>query len=178
MVRKIKIFFATLVDYTALWKSATEVFSLTLIALFPLIINIFITSVGANDIKESSRHIFVPGEMLSYCLSFLAPSLYLLIKTHGSDYRLPFIHFFSFVTLGIYILSMFLYVIAKNGWVKAINMENHDTDLYFVLALLFLFVSILFRIYSVYHGINSSKWSYIRKKQQSNFNENFIESLS
>ena len=178
MVKKIKTFFATLIDYAALGKSAKEVFSLTLIALFPLVINIIITSIGVNNIKEPLRHVIVPGEMLSYCLSFLAPSLYLLIKTHGSDYRLPFIHIFSFVTLGIYISSMFLYVIAKNGWVKAINMENHDTGLYFVLALLFLLVSILFRIYSVYHGINSSKWSDLRKKQQSNFNENFIESLS
>jgi len=178
MFKFIRIFFITIIDYTALWKSIKEVLSLTLIALFPLIINIFITSVGANEIKEPLRHVIVPGEMLSYCLSFLAPSLYLLIKTHGSGYRLPFIHFFSFITLGIYILSMFLYLIAKNGWVKAVNMENHDTDLYFILALLFLLISILFRVYSVYHGINSSKWSELRKSQQSNFNEIFIESLS
>jgi hypothetical protein len=166
-----------MIDFPSLKKSTQEVLFLTLIAIFPLIINIILACIIDNSIREPIRRSLIPGEILSYCLSFLAPSLYLLIKTHGSGYKLPFIHFFSIITFSVYVLSMVLYLIAKNGWVEAINMENHDTDLYFLLALIFLIVSILFRVYSVYHGLNASKWSELRKKQQSEFNEGFIESI-
>ena len=175
---KFSSIFSFINDSDALKKSIKEVITLTAIALFPLIIRIIIEAISLNDILGSLKLSLVPGEMLSYCLSFLAPSLYLLIKTHGSGYRLPFIHFFSLTTLAVYVLSMVLYLIAKNGWVKAINMENQGTGLYFNLALIFLITSIVYRVYSVYHSINASKWSETRTKQQQDFNQNFVESLN
>ena len=177
MFKFIKTFF-TSIDYSALGKSIIEVFFLTSISLLPLIINIIIASISANDIIAPLKTSIIPGEILSYCLSFLAPSLYLLIKTHGSGYRLPLIHFFSITTFLVYILSMVLYIIAKNKWVQAINMENHKVDLYFRLTLIFLATSIILRIYSVYHGKNASIWSDTRNRQQSDFNKNFVVSIN
>ncbi|MBL0057096.1 MAG: hypothetical protein IPP31_13130 [Chitinophagaceae bacterium] len=101
---KIKIFF-TSIDYPALGKSFMEVFYLTLIALLPLIINITIATLATNDIIEPLKTKIVPGEILAYCLSFLAPSLYLIIKTHGLGYKLPLLHFFSIITFIVYVSS-------------------------------------------------------------------------
>ena len=177
MIKKIKRFFTT-VDYSALNKSYKEVLFLTFIALLPLIINIAIAAVNTNQIIEPLKSKIIPGEMLSYCLSFLAPSLYLITKTHGSGYRLPLLHFFSLTTFIVYVLSMVLYLIAKNKWVESINMENHQVDLYYKLTLIFLATSIIFRIYSVYHGKNASNWSETRNSQQSDFNGEFSKSIN
>jgi len=73
---------------------------------------------------------------------------------------------------------MVLYLIAKNQWVPAINMENHNGDLYFTFALIFLITSIVFRIYSVYHGKKASNWSETRNRQQNDFNATFVESIN
>jgi hypothetical protein len=176
IAKSIELFF-TQIDYTALGKSFKEVLYLTLIALLPLIINIIIASLEANNIISALKTKIIPGEILSYCLSFLAPSLYLLIKTQSSGYRLPLIHFFSIITLITYVASFMLYLIAKNNWVKAIDMQNHQVDLYFKLTLIFLATSVIFRIYSVYHGKNASNWSETRNRQQNEFNEKFSESI-
>jgi hypothetical protein len=165
-------------DFDAFMKSIKEVLTLTAIALFPLFIRFIIETISSNSLILSLKLSLVPGEMLAYCLSFLAPSLYLLLKTHGSGYKLPFIHFFSITTFAVYVLSMVLYLIAKNGWVKAINMESQGTGLYFYFALIFFITSIIYRVYSIYHGINASKWAEMRSKQQQDFNKNFVESLS
>ncbi|MDP2386991.1 MAG: hypothetical protein Q8M29_11505 [Bacteroidota bacterium] len=174
--KSIALFF-TLVDYPALWKSCKEVLFLTFIALLPLLINITIASLAANQIIEPLKTKIIPGEMLSYCLSFIAPSLYLLTKTHGSGYKLPLLHVFSIVTLLLYVLTIVLYLVAKNNWVAEINMENHGFDLYFKLTLIFLSTSIIFRIYSVYHGKNASNWSANRQRQQLDFNQRFSDSI-
>jgi hypothetical protein len=171
------IFFFDSIDYPALGKSGLEVLFLTIVALFPLIINIIISSAVSNDILGSTKEKIIPGEILSYCLSFLAPSLYLLTKTHGSGYRLPLLHLFSIVTLLTYIATVILYLIAKNHWVSAINMEKHEFDLYFIWALIFLTTSIFFRVYAVYHGKKASSWLDSRNNQQNEFNEAFSESL-
>src|SRR5436309_3136731 len=95
--------FFTAIDYGVLGKSFQEVMWLTLIALFPLIINITIAGIVANDFIEPIKSKILPGEMLSYCLSFLAPSLYLLTRTQGSGYKLPLLHGFSIITLLLYV---------------------------------------------------------------------------
>lgn len=176
-IEKVKIFF-TSVDYPALSRSFMEVFYLTLIALLPLLINIVIASLAANDIIKPLKTKVIPGEILAYCLSFLAPSLYLLIKTHGLGYKLPLLHFFSIITFIIYVSSVVLYLIAKNKWVHSIDMESHDIDLYFILTLSFFATAVVFRVYSVYHGKNASNWSETRRRQQNEFNEHFSESLN
>jgi hypothetical protein len=173
---KIQSFFSK-IDYSVLGKSFQEVFWMTLIALLPLIINIVIASIGTNSFIEPLKTRIIPGEILSYCLSFLAPSLYLLTKTQGTSYKLPYLHIFSIVTLLIYVLIVVLYLIAKNKWVSEINLSTHQFDLYFKLALIFFTTTIIFRIYSVYHGSSLSLWSSTRNRLQQDFNAKFTESL-
>jgi hypothetical protein len=176
MKKSFTLFF-TSIDYPALGKSFREVLYLTLIALLPLIINITIAALASNDIIEPLKTKIIPGEILSYCLSFLAPSIYLITKTHNSGYRLPLLHFFSITTFLIYVSCVVLYLVAKNKWVPEINMESHTIDLYFKLTLTFLLTSVIYRIYSVYHGKNASNWSDTRNRQQEDFNAKFSESI-
>jgi len=175
--KNIGLFF-TSIDYRALFKSSKEVLFLTMIALLPLMINIVIAAVKANEIWDPLKSKIIPGEILSYCLSFLAPSLYLLTKIQDSGYRLPLVHFFSITTLLIYVLCIVLYLITKNNWIPEINMNSHKVDLYFKLSLVFFSVSIIYRVYSVYHGKRASNWSVERTRSQNDFNNNFLETLN
>jgi len=166
------------VNYDVLKQSLQEVIWLTIIALLPLLINITIAGIAANGIIEPIRTKIVPGEILSYCLSFLAPSLYLLTKTQGSGYKIPLLHSFSVVTLLIYVSTVVLYLVTKNKWVKQINLEPHGIDFYFKLTLIFLATTIVFRIYATYHGKNFSSYAARREQQQKNFNTEFANSLN
>lgn len=173
---KIVGFFST-IDYKVLSKSFHEVIWLTILALLPLLINIIIAGLEINDFIEPLKTKILPGEILSYCMSFLAPSLYLLTKSQGSSYKLPLLHTFSLITLLIYASTLVLYLITKNKWLKNINLEPHSFDLYFKLTMFFLAITILFRIYAVYHGRNLNTWMLQREQQQKDFNEEFANSL-
>lgn len=169
----------TKIDFSVFWKSFYEVAFMTVIALLPLITNIAIAAIVANEFIEPVKTKIIPGEILSYCLSFIAPSLYLLTKIQGSTYKLPLLHAFSIITLVIYVLTFVLYLITKNNWVKEINLSApHPIDIYFKLTLIFLAITIIFRIYSIYHTKKSSNWSSLRSQQQEDFNSKFSESLN
>ncbi|WP_295672703.1 hypothetical protein [uncultured Mucilaginibacter sp.] len=174
---KIVVFF-TAIDYNILRKSLIEVMWLTVIALFPLIINIAIAGIAANDFIEPIKTKILPGETLSYCLSFLAPSLYLLTRLQGSSYKLPLLHGFSIITLLLYVATIVLYLITKNKWVKQINLEPHGFDVYFKLTASFFIMTIILRIYAIYHGRQQSSYLIIREQQQKDFNEGFANSLN
>ncbi|WP_316760047.1 hypothetical protein [Pedobacter aquatilis] len=176
IVNNIWVYFSE-INYGSLWNSFLEVLWMTLIAFCPLLINIAIAALASNDLNGAFNKKIIPGEILSYCMSFLAPSLYLLVKTHGTNYRLPFLKFFSLLTVLIYVATVTLYLVAKNKWVKEIDMDQHDFDLYFQLSLIFLVTSILFRIYSIYHG-GFSNWTSTRRQQQEDFNRTFTAGLN
>src|ERR1700738_3428409 len=92
-----KCFFSN-IDGPTLGRSMQEVLWLTSLALLPLMINIVIGWFQVNNFGESLQTKIIPGEILSYCLSFIAPSLYLLTKAQGTSYKLPFLHTFSMIT--------------------------------------------------------------------------------
>lgn len=173
---KMKGFFKR-IDYPTLGKSFQEVLWMTCIALIPLMINITLAALPTKGFIEAFKTKVLPSEILSYCLSFIAPSLYLLTKTNGSSYKLPFLHTFSSVTIIIYLISMVLYLVTKNHWIVDITGQNNGLDLYLKLTLYFLGITIAFRIYAVYHGRLSSRWPTIRESQQNDFNARFTESL-
>ncbi len=175
MIRKIKIFFKD-IDYLTLGKSTKEVLWLTSFAFFPILFNLAIASIQQGFVG-SMKHNLIPGEILTFCLSFLAPTLYLLVKTHGLGYKLPFLHTISIISIFIYVLSILLYVIAKHGWSKEINMEKHQNDPYLSLSLIFLFISILFRLYSVYHNSCVSTYAANRANQQEEVNSQYSKHI-
>lgn len=170
--------FLKLFDWKNLWSSVKEVFWLTVLAVLPLILNITIGVLESNDFVKPLSEKIIPGEILSYCMSFLAPSLYLLTKAQGTEYKLPLLHGFSLITIIVYGATLVLYLITKNKWLKNINLEPHEFDLYFKLTIIFLSITIIFRIYAVYHGRGLSSWSQRREQQQKSFNEQFANSLS
>jgi hypothetical protein len=169
--------FFTSVDYPILGKSCQEVIWMTLMALFPLIINIIIATIPNGNFTDALLERVIPGEILSYCLSFIAPSLYLLTKIQGTGYKLPLLHTFSIITLLIYVSSLTLYLITKNHWMKEITMEQKST-FYFKLTLVFLLLTVIFRVYSIYHGRNMSNWSNRRQHDQEDFNTKFTQSIN
>lgn len=161
--------FFTAINYSALWDNISEVAWLTGFAFIPLIINIIISSLSTHCFLESIKQKIIPGEILSYCLSFLAPSLYLLVKTHGKNYKLPFLKLFSLTAFATYFLIGILLLIVKNNWVDGIDSKQHSFDLYFQLSIGYLFLTIFLRIYSSYHG-SFSNWSKDRNDDQKDFN--------
>lgn len=175
MIRRITNYFIE-INWSALWKSTTEVLWLTLFAFLPLVLNICIYWLSGTSLQKSLETKVIPGEILSYCLSFIAPSIYLLIKIHGTNYRLPMVKVFFFITFLVYILTLLLYLIAKNNWVENINLQRHTFDPYYKLAVIFLGITILFRIYSTYHG-SFSNWTEERLQQQRNFNTQFANRI-
>lgn len=176
LINRIKRYF-TEIDYPILGKSTLEVLWLTLIAFLPLMINIVIVWINKDSFSEAAKEKILPGEMLAYSLSFIAPSLYLIVKLQGTQYKLPHLHAFSFITTGIYALILTLYLIAKNKWDETINNKQHEIDLYFKLTLIFLAITILLRVYAIYHRANSINWTNRRNQQQEDFNSRFTESL-
>ena len=165
-------------DWESFWNSCKEVGYLTLLALLPLIINIGLAAISLKSVSCALTTKIIPGEILSYCLGFLAPSMYLLTKTQGSGYKLPFVHLFSGITLLIYVLIMVFYLVAKNKWVDGINMDQHRIDPYYIMAIIFFFLTLIFRIYSVYHSKEASSYFSDRKNKQAKFNSQFKGSIT
>ncbi|RQO65186.1 hypothetical protein DBR43_30495 [Pedobacter sp. KBW06] len=176
LAKNIVLYFCN-INYPALGKSTQEVLWMTVIAFIPLILNIIIASIQLDNIPGAFKEKIIPGEMLSYCLSFIAPSIYLLVKTHGTGYKLPLVKLFFMSTFIIYACTIALYLIAKNKWVAEINLEKHEFDLYFKLSMIFLSLTVIFRIYSIYHG-SYSNWTATRNNQQAGFNNKFTASLN
>lgn len=178
IINSIKIFF-TAIDYKLLVDSLKEVFFLTIIAFLPLLMNILITGIDLGNFTKAFRIKILPGEILSYCLSFIAPSLYLiLVKSQGTNYRLPFLHIFSLITLTIYVSAFALYIVAKNNYQDSIDLKPHNLDFYFRLTLYYLLTTIVFRIYSVYHGKNMTTYAQDRLRLQQNFNIDFTDAIN
>lgn len=167
--------FAT-INTKSLGNSCAEVLWMTAIAFCPLVINILIAASSSDDLQQAFIDKIVPGELLSYCMSFLAPSLYLLVKTHGTGYSVPLVKYFSIFTVIIYLCSVVLYLVAKNNWVKDVDMHHHGFGIFFKLSVTFLVTSVIFRIFSIYHG-GFSNWSSERKQQQEDFNKTFAARL-
>jgi len=175
---RVKLFF-TSISSSSLKSSTNEVLWLTFFALLPFTIYIIISGISINNIIEAFKSKVIPGEILSYCFGFLAPTMYLfLVRTKGTTYKLPFLHFISMLILLVYGLTVALYLIVKNKWVPQINMEQHGMDLYFQLVVLFLIVSICLRIYSVYHGKRILNWQGEREQQQDEMNRGFSNGLN
>ena len=111
-------------------------------------------------------------------MSFLAPSMYLLIKMDGKNYKLPFLHFFSLCTFILYTVCLVLNIITKNNFVLKINESLSSETIYLKISLFALITTILFRIYAIYHGKKSSDYQEIRNNDQQNFNETFRNAVN
>lgn len=161
-------------NWKILVESLKEVLYLTILAILPIIINFFIQLIVKSTISEAFGNIVVPSELLTYSLSFMAPTLYLiLVKNHGTGYKLPMIKIVSLLGLIIYLTCFCLYLIKKNGW---LSLEKPNES-YFLLSITFLIITLLFRVYTTYHNKNSSSYFSNRENQQEDFNNQFARKI-
>ncbi len=163
---------------TRFWKSCGEVLLLLAFTFIPLALNIALATIPATNKIDAITSKVVPGEMLAYCLSFIAPLFILLIKTNGHNYRLPFLSVIMVVSISLYCFTLCLTLIAKNQLVEGIDFKPGHRDLYFWLSIIFLFSTILLRIYTAYHNAGYSDFQQTRNKQQTDFNKVFRKSIS
>lgn len=163
-------------DYSLLKKSCGEVFWLTAIAFFPLIISIIYQFIKISSFQNALQTIH-PSELIAFCLSFLAPSIFFIKKTHGRGYKLPFLDIFFFTTFFLYILALFFIFMIKNNIDPDIIKNLNTQKDYLIYSGIFLFITIVFRSYSVYHTSKSSDYLNRKKEEQNSFNKTFKESL-
>ncbi|WP_181304093.1 hypothetical protein [Rufibacter sp. XAAS-G3-1] len=162
---------------TALFKkSLGEVFWLSAIAFFPLILTILLQAIKLNDVVAAIQ-IVNPGEFLAFCLSFLAPSIFFLKKTHGKSYSLPFLDFFFFSTIFMYIAALLITYIIKNNVDPEITNNINSKIYYLIGSAIFLLITIGFRVYSVYHTSKSSDFIKNKKDEEIDFNKTFKDSI-
>ena len=154
-------------------KSLSEVIWLTIIAFLPLIINIIIKTIEVNSLNDAFKIKVLPIELLTFCMSFLAPSMYLLIKMDGKNYRLPFLHIFSLCTFILYTVCLVLNIITKSNFVLKVNDSLNSESIYLKISVIALLTTIIFRVYAIYHGKKSSDYQAVRFNDQQNFNATF-----
>ena len=157
-----------------LWSSTKEVFWLSFITFLPLLISLVYQLVKLGNFNSALSKVVNPSEILAFCLSFLAPSIFFLKKSHGNSYKIPFLDFFFFSTFGMYLLAFIFVFIIKNDVDKQVinNLEN-----YVMYSLVFLLITIIYRTYSTYHRSNSSSFVKDKKDDEKKFNEAFKDMI-
>lgn len=157
-----------------LWDSTKEVFWLSFIAFLPLLISLIYQFLKLGTFNLAVSKVIHPSEILAFCLSFLAPSIFFFKKSHGKGYKIPFLDFFFFSTFGMYLLAFLFVFIIKNEVDKQV-IENLNS--YIVYALIFLVVTVIYRTYSTYHQSNSSDFVKDKKDEEKEFNKTFKEKI-
>lgn len=157
------------------WNSVKDVFGLTFIAFLPLIISILYKTIKLQSFICAFSNSLHPSEILAFCLSFLAPSIILIKKTHSKNYRLPYLDLFFYSTLAMYLLALiFVFLIKNEVDAEFINNINNYT----IYSLGFLFITIIYRIYSTYHQSNSSSFIDDKKNDEKDFIKNFKDMIN
>lgn len=157
-----------------LWNSTKEVFWLSFIAFLPLLISLIYQFLKLGNLNLAVSKVIHPSELLAYCLSFLAPSIFFFKKSHGKGYKIPFLDFFFFSTFGMYLLAFLFVFIIKNEVDKQV-IENLDHYIHY--ALIFLAITVVYRTYSVFHQSNSSDFIKTKKDDEKKFNNLFKDMI-
>ncbi|HEV8285201.1 MAG TPA: hypothetical protein VGQ09_12880 [Chitinophagaceae bacterium] len=159
------------------WKSSGNIALLLVFTFLPLIVNIIIAAIPSGDRKAAMAEKIVPGEVLAYCLSLIAPLFIFLLKTHGNSFKIPALKPMFIISFIVYFLSLILTLIAKNGLIAGIDLKSGHKDLYFWLSISFLLCAILLRLYTDYQDGRFSDYKQQIDKQQQNFNDLFRNSI-
>jgi len=166
-----------IVDFTLLRKSVSEVFWLTLFALAPLMLSLSYESIKTS-ISAAVALKLTSSEILAYCVSFLAPSIFFIKKTHGKSIKLPFLDFYLFLTVLMYGAGLCYVFVLKNNIDPKVVQNVTTNQIYLWVSLSFLVITIIFRIYSIYHSNKPSDYISSQAKDQKDFNSEFKETLN
>lgn len=174
MKKRIKNYFLN-INYDLIWNSATDVFWLSVIAFLPIVLSLIYQWFKHDNLNKAVLEIIHPSEILAFCLSFLAPSIFFLKKMIGKEYKLPNKNFFFFSTFIMYVITIFFVIVIKNK----IDLEVINTlNKYIEYALIFLLITIIYRIYSSYHQSKSTNFFEYKKNEESDFNSNFKKMIN
>jgi hypothetical protein len=159
------------------WSSGSDIVALLVFIFLPLGLNLFVAMIPAIDKSSAVESRIVPGEMLAYCISLIAPLFLFLLKTHGKSFGVPALKPMFIVAFGIYLLAIVLTLIAKNGLVQGIDFESGHRDSYLWISVIALFIAILLRFYTEYQYSRYSDYKTNLDHQQQEFNNAFTKSI-
>jgi hypothetical protein len=160
------------------WTSIGEIFALLAFTFLPLGINFIIALIPAIDKSSAIESKLVPGELLAYCLSLIAPLFLFLLKSHGKSFRVPALKPMFIVAFGIYLLALILTLIAKNGLIQGIDFKSGHQDSYLWISLTALLIAILLRFYTEFQNSRFAEYRTTLERQQQNLDNSFRNSIS
>lgn len=159
------------------WDSTEKLILLLVFMFLPLAVNIIISVIPADDKLLAVSEKLIPGEMLAYCLSLIAPLFLLFLKTHGEGYKFPWLSIVFILSILVYFLALILTLVAKNSWAPGIDMNSGHRDLYFWLSITSVGIAIFLRFYAVHQDSRFSDYSKTREKDQEDFNNKLKKML-
>ena len=159
------------------WISGGEILALLAFTFLPLILNLIVAVIPAINKSSAVESKIVPGEMLAYCLSLIAPLFLFLLKTHGKSFGAPALKPMFIIAFGVYLLAIVLTLIAKNGLVQGIDFESGHKDSYLWISVIALSIAILLRFYTEYQNSRYSDYKSNLERDQQKFNSIFRQSI-
>jgi hypothetical protein len=159
------------------WSSSAEILALLAFTFLPLGLNLIIALIPAIDKTSAIESKIVPGEMLAYCLSLIAPLFLFLLKTHGKSFGVPALKPMFFIAFAIYLLAIILTLIAKNGLIQGIDFRSGHHDSYFWISVVALLIAILLRFYTEFQNSRFSDYRTNLERQQQDLNNSFRNSI-
>lgn len=160
------------------WVSTGDILAILIFTFLPLGLNLIVALIPAINKVAAAESKIVPGEMLAYCLSLIAPLFLFLLKTHGKSFGVPAFKPMFIIAFAIYLLAIILILIAKNGLIEGIDLNSGHRDSYLRISITALGLAILLRFYTEYQSSRYSDYKTTLDKQQSDFNDSFRNSLS
>lgn len=159
------------------WGSCGKVGLLLIFIFLPLLFNIVLAVIPAEDKMVALTEKIIPGEMIAYCIGLIAPLFVLLLKTHGNSFKIPALKPMFIIAFSIYFLTIIISLIAKNKLINGIDLKPGHTDLYFWVSILFVVCAIFLRIYTDFQDSRYSDFKKTLDKQQQEFTNTFRNSL-
>ena len=166
-----------LIDLRTLWSSFIEIIWQAAIAFIPLGISVYISRINDCTWVEAFTLNVVPGEMIAFALGFIANNFFLFATIQDGSYKLPWVKFVFLMTIAVYVSTLILWLIAKNGWVIGINMEPGKLNLYFWSSISLLLSSFVIWWYATYHNSRRSNYGENLRHQSDQFNAQFVNSV-
>ncbi|MCH5685591.1 hypothetical protein LWM68_15820 [Niabella sp. W65] len=160
------------------WSSGGEILALLAFTFLPLGLNILIAFIPALDKSVAIESKIVPGEMLAYCLSLIAPLFLFLLKTHGKSFGVPALKPMFIIAFGVYLLAIVLTLIAKNGLISGIDFNGGHHDSYFWISIIALLIAMVLRFYTEFQNSRFSDYRTNLERQQEELNNSFRNSIS
>lgn len=160
------------------WESCVKILFLLVFTFLPLAVNIVIAIIPAENKIFALTDKIVPGEMLAYCLSLIAPLFLFLLDTHGNGFKIPALKPMFIISFIVYFFSLILALIAKNDLIAGIDLKSGHQDLYLWLSVSFLLCAIFLRLYTDFQNSRYSDYKQTRDQQQQDFNTSFRNSIN